>query len=121
MCRGGEDHWKKRKGKRTKEKAAKEGPEEGFPTANLQVFLAGLYTQTLMALGEIESPVSGKKEERLDEARYLIDTIDLLREKTRGNLTPEESKYLDNLLYDLRMRYVGSSKEPPAEQGAAAQ
>ena len=82
------------------------------------MFLAGLYTQTLMALGLVESPVSGKKEARLEEAQYLIDTIKMLQEKTKGNLTQEESTYLENLLYDLRMRYIEASKGAPAEQKA---
>ena len=91
---------------------------EPLPEANLQVFLAGLYTQTLMALGLVESPVSGKKEAHLEEAQYLIDTIKMLEEKTKGNLTEEESRYLDNLLYDLRMRYIEASKAAPEQENA---
>jgi len=106
---------------RPAQRRAEEGEAEELVEPNFQVFLAGLYTQTLIALGEVESPVSGKKEKRLREAQYLIDTIDMLRRKTKGNLTAEESRYVDNLLYDLRMRYVESSRESPTQQGGTAQ
>jgi len=82
-----------------------------MPEASFQVFLAGLYTQTLMALGEMENPVSGEKARSMPEAQYLIDTIEMLRDKTKGNLSDEESTYLENLLYDLQMRYIEATKK----------
>lgn len=91
--------------------------------ADLRVFLAGLYTQTLMYLGEVENPMTKKVEQNLPEAQYLIDTIDMLRQKTQGNLSAEEEQYVGNLLHDLRMRYVGAvdrsaagGKEPAEEK-----
>jgi len=102
--------------KEEEKKREERGRTEALPEANFQVFLAGLYTQTLVALGLVENPVSGKKVVRLDEAQYLIDTISMLGEKTKGNLTEEESTYLDNLLYDLRMRYIEVSRTGPAER-----
>ena len=47
-----------------------------------------------------------KTEKNLDLARQNIDLLALLKEKTKGNLTPEEQTLIDNLLYDLRLRYV---------------
>jgi hypothetical protein len=81
----------------------------------MQVFMAGLYTQTLMALGELENPLTGEKRRNADEAAMLIDTIAMLQAKTRGNLTPEESSYVQNVLTDLRMRYVRAAE--PSETG----
>ncbi len=93
-----------------REAAAPEGEaraaRRSFPEPSIPVFLAGLYTQTLIALGEIENPLTGKKQQSPDEAEYLIDTIALLQEKTEGNLEPEESAYVQNVLTDLRVRYV---------------
>ncbi len=86
--------------------AASAGPP---PEADLRIFLAGLYTQTLVCLGEIPHPASGETEKSLPEAQYLIDTIAMLKDKTKGNLTPEEAAYVDNILYDLRMRFVSAS------------
>jgi hypothetical protein len=85
-------------------------PEGGrLPEPSVQVFMAGLYTQTLIGLGDLENPISGKREFRPDEVSYLIDTIAMLRSKMEGNLSADETSYVDNLLYDLRMRYVAAS------------
>ena len=89
------------------------------PEASFPVFLAGLYTQTLVALGEIENPLSGKAEANLPEAQYLIDIIVILQKKTSGNLTSEEESYLNALLHNLRMRYVEAARA--GGEGASAQ
>lgn len=100
---------------------------EQLPEPNFQVFLAGLYAQTLMSLGEVENPVTTKRERNLAEAQYLIDTIDMLKDKAEGNLTEQEQHYVENLLHDLRIRYVNAlnagrpqhpqeASEPPAQQ-----
>jgi len=86
-----------------------------LPEPDIRVFMAGLYTQTLICLGEMENPVTGERKENLPEAQYLIDTIGMLQQKTSGNLTPDEGAYVENILYDLRMRFVNAT----AKQGAA--
>jgi len=94
---------------------AKEGEEQpadeqDFPEADFKVFVSGLYTQTLMALGQMEDPSTGDQEQSLPESSYLIDTLEVLREKTRGNLTQEESEYLSSIIHDLQMRYVQAAE-----------
>ena len=93
------------------EASAKEVPEPDF-----RVFVAGLYTQTLMSLGEVENPLTHKSEKNLPEAQFLIDTIDMLKQKTEGNLSSEEESYLVSLLHDLRMRYVRAAGQPAEEE-----
>ena len=83
----------------------RETPED-FPEADFQVFVSGLYTQTLMALGHVNNPQTGEQEQSLPEASYLIDTLEILRDKTRGNLEDEEARHLRNIIHDLQMRYV---------------
>ncbi len=100
------------------EDAAEAGPP---PEADLRIFLAGLYTQTLVCLGEIAHPASGETEQSLPEAQYLIDTIAMLKDKTKGNLTPEEAAYVDNILYDLRMRFVSASARGTAPGAAESE
>ncbi|MGD2173801.1 MAG: DUF1844 domain-containing protein [Candidatus Brocadiaceae bacterium] len=97
------------------------GGRRELPEPSIPVFMAGLYTQTLMALGAIESPAGGGKEQSLQEAEYLIDTIAMLKEKTRGNLDDDEEAYVQNVLTDLRMRYVGATgkKEDESEEAAS--
>lgn len=97
-------------------KAQKEGArEEGkraapLPEVNFSSLLLSLSSSTLLHLGEIADPQSGEKRKDLDLAKQSIDIISVLKDKTKGNLTEEEQKLLDHLLYDLRMRFVEASK-----------
>jgi hypothetical protein len=95
----------------------RETPED-FPEADFRVFVSGLYTQTLMSMGHMENPQTGETQKSLPQARYLVDTLEILRDKTEGNLTAEESQYLGNILYDLQMRYVEAVKEEGAQGGS---
>jgi hypothetical protein len=76
-------------------------PEISF--ANL---IFSLSTSALIQLGEIKDPATQEAEKNLPLAKQTIDLIGLLQEKTKGNLTPEEGQLMENVLYDLRMRYV---------------
>lgn len=69
-------------------------------------FVYGLYAQSLVLLGDAEHPETGKKAEpQLDEAKFLIDTLDVLAEKTKSNLTPQEEDALSRVVADLKMRH----------------
>jgi hypothetical protein len=57
-------------------------------------------------MGLVENPVTRKVEKNLELARHSIDMLDMLKKKTKGNLRKEEEKLLDELLYDLRMKFV---------------
>ena len=80
-------------------------PEITFPT-----FLLSLSTSALMHLGVIPNPVSGQLEKDLLMAKQTIDLLNLIRQKTSGNLTVEETQMLESILYDLRMNYVEAHK-----------
>ena len=73
-------------------------------------YLQGFVTQVLMHLGEIENPLQGEKTVNLDLAKYSIDLLGLIKDKTKGNLSEEEEKFLDGALYDLRMKFVAKSR-----------
>ena len=77
-----------------------------MPEASFMTLVAGLSTQVLMNLGEFPHPVSGKKEKDLDHAKYTIDLLGVIKEKTHGNLSAEEQEAIDITLYELRMKYV---------------
>ena len=79
---------------------------EPVPKPNFAQFLSGLATQVLISLGEMENPMTGRKQVDLAQAQHTIDLLDLLQEKTEGNLTPQEENFLTNVLHDLRLRYV---------------
>ena len=64
-----------------------------------------LMTQVLLYLGEL-APRGAEPQVNLDMAKFNIDLLGVLEEKTKGNLTPDEQKLLDTALYETRMRYV---------------
>lgn len=84
---------------------------EQSPEISFSAFVISLSTQALMHLGEMENPLSGKVETDMPVAKQLIDIIGVLREKTRGNLDSGEEKLMDDVLFDLRMRYVEAVKK----------
>ena len=66
-----------------------------------------LASTAALHFGDIPDPQTGERHEPdLVAAHQMIDLISLLQEKTKGNLTPDEAKLVDDLLYELRMRYV---------------
>jgi len=64
----------------------------------------------LIHLGDAPDPASKQKAENLDGAREMVDILELLQEKTKGNLTQQEDKYLESALFDLRMRFMQKTK-----------
>jgi len=94
-----------------KEEPKKETPKENNSEVNFTLFLTTLGLQAFVALGELEDPVSHKKKVNLEQARYMIDMIKVIQEKTRGNLTPTEEKTLGQLTYELQVKYVERSKQ----------
>lgn len=73
-------------------------------------FLLSLATTGMVHMGEIPDPVTGKRHESLAAAKEMIDILAMLREKTQGNLSPDESRLLEGLLYELRMKFLDKSK-----------
>ncbi len=79
-------------------------------TPDLTSLFLMLGTSAMIHLGAAPDPVTGQSLRDLGQARYTIDLLGLLKDKTEGHRSPEESQLLDDLLYDLRMRYLQESK-----------
>jgi len=88
------------------EPITEQGP---LPEIDFSQFIFSLSTSALIQLGEVQDPFTQTRAKNLPLAKQTIDLIGMLKEKTKGNLTPEEGKIIENLLYDLRMRYVKAS------------
>lgn len=88
--------------------------------ASFLQFLGGLAVQTLVHLGKMSNPMTDKTGVDLPNAKYSIDILGVLQEKTKGNLTPEENEYLQNVLRDLRLEYVAVSQGAEAGGDAPA-
>jgi hypothetical protein len=73
-------------------------------------FALSLATSAMMQMGEIPDPMTGRPVENLQAARQTIDILNLLKDKTKGNLTPDENRVIDGLLYELRLKYLSKSK-----------
>jgi len=87
-----------------------EGQRPPLPEVNFNSLIFSLSSSAFFNLGEIADPQTGEKHKDLPLAKYSIDIIVMLRDKTNGNLNDEEQKFLDNILADLRLRYVKAIK-----------
>jgi len=83
-----------------------EQPEVPLPRMDFTTFCLSLASSAMIHLGHAPSPESGKTEKSLPLAKQTIDILEMLEEKTRGNLSANEEKLLSTVLYDLRMRFV---------------
>ena len=85
------------------------GPEAPIE-ARFDVFLSGLGMDALIGLGDLPHPATKKRSVNLVHAKYLIDLLGLIEDRTKGNLKPDESQLLGDLLYQLRMRYLNKTQ-----------
>jgi hypothetical protein len=77
------------------------------PAISFAGFIISLATTAAVHFGDIADPNTGEREQPdLTAAHQMIELIALLQEKTKGNLTPDEATLVDDLLYELRMRFV---------------
>ena len=83
-----------------------------MPPASLELLITTLATEALVALGQVPHPATGEAHVHRNQAKYLIDTIDVVRQKTKGNLTPDEQQMIDSVLHQLRMVFLETG--PPA-------
>jgi hypothetical protein len=96
-------------------KTASEEPAEtttagGEPPLDFFNYIASLGFQAMIFLGEMPNPITNKVEKNLKQAKFLIDTLIILRDKTKGNLSKEEDDLLNGSIYELQLRYVDLSK-----------
>lgn len=92
-----DESWKEEVGKE-KEKVGTGSEEKPFPEADFYSFISGLGMQALMFMGE--------KEKNLTQAKYIIDTLIMLGQKTKGNLSEEEGGLMEGIIHELQMKYV---------------
>ena len=87
-----------------------ETPDSGISFAQ---FIISLGTTAAVHFGDLPDPATGEKGmPNLIAASQMIDILSLLESKTTGNLEPAEAKLLDDLLYDLRLRFVQAQQQP---------
>jgi hypothetical protein len=94
------------------------------PPATFEFLVQTIFTQALMAFGRVPNPITQQSLKNLDTARHFIDTLEMLQQKTAGNLEQDEQRLLDEVLHQLRMSYMqeqsasGSAEPTLPEAGA---
>ena len=83
-----------------------EQDQEDQPRLDFFNYIGSLSFQAMIFLGEMSNPITNKEERNLKQAKFLIDTLVLIREKTIGNLTKEEGELLNGSIYELQRRFV---------------
>ena len=76
------------------------------PKIDFLAYITSLGFQAMIFLGEIESPATKKKETNLLQAKFIIETLVMLRDKTKGNLEAQEDNMINTSIYELQMKYV---------------
>ncbi|MBN1271253.1 MAG: DUF1844 domain-containing protein [Candidatus Aminicenantes bacterium] len=90
-----------------KKKENKKDPQEiPLPPLDFSSIVLPFFIQATMSLGLVENPNGKKKEIDLNTAQRLIDLLDLLKQKTQGNLNPDEEKFLTGCLHQLKTRFT---------------
>ncbi|MFP4081164.1 MAG: DUF1844 domain-containing protein [Candidatus Aminicenantes bacterium] len=103
----------KNKEKNNKDKTKqekKDKTQEVVPPLDFSSLVLPFYTQALIKLGLTKDPLSDKEEVNLDLAKRLIDLLDLLNQRTKGNLKPEEEKFLSSCLQQLKLSYMEKAR-----------
>jgi hypothetical protein len=85
--------------------------EQGELQVNFLNYIMSMAYQAMIFLGEVPNPMTGQSEQNLRQAKFLIDTLQLVKEKTKGNLDPSEENMLGSSLYELQMKYVELSQK----------
>ncbi len=98
------------KGRSDTERAEESSPDqtrtEPFSELDFSAFILSLATSAQVGLGAVPNPQTSQSEQNLPVAKQMIDLLGLLKDKTKGNLSPDEQALLDTALFNLRMQYV---------------
>lgn len=84
--------------------------KEQLYSALLMNLVLTFQASAMQALGKVESPMTGKTEKNLEQAKMAVDMLDMLEQKTQNNLSSEEANFLTRVVSDLKMVYVQESK-----------
>ena len=88
---------------------------------NKRLFLSLIYSfqmQTMMQLGKLANPMSGKIERELEGAQVTIDMLDMLKEKSANNISDDEKRFLEQVIADLKLNFVEEKAKGPSDTPA---
>ena len=104
--------WKEQAAKEKEQLAEKVGESQprGLPPADFITHCASLATQAMIFMGAIANPLTGQADIDFEQARYVIDVLAMLKEKTEGNLKQDEQDTLDSLIGELKLIWVQAQR-----------
>ena len=103
-----------------KDDGPSQGPEDvQLPPTDFITIISMLATQAMMNLGTLPNPITGKAVMNIPQAKHAIDLIEVLEQKTKGNLTPQEDGMIENLLHEMRMAFVAAQAAPSGGPASA--
>jgi len=82
-----------------------------FHQPTFTIFLSSMSMQAMIALGRLANPVTKTTDRNLEQARFLIDTLAIVKDKTKGNLSEAEQSLIEESLYNLRIMYLEENKK----------
>lgn len=88
----------------------KDNNQKIIPPIDFSSLVLPFFTQALIELGQKNDPKDKKEKKNFDLAKRLIDLLDLLKERTKGHLKPEEEKFLNSCLHQLKIAYMEKAK-----------
>ena len=91
-----------------------ETPAQKLPPPSFALIVASFAAQASVALGQVPNPMTNKTEVDLDLAKHAIDTLAILEQKTKGNLTADEAGMLEAVLHQMRIAYLEAQKSRKA-------
>ena len=78
----------------------------------LFLYLVGSFEMSaMMAMGKIKNPVTDKTEKDMNQAQFSIDLLDMIKDKTKGNISDYEAKYLENISGQLKLNYIDEANK----------
>lgn len=111
--------------KQAVDKEPESGEEEiqgsQIPPASFSMLVTTLASQAAVGLGQPATPEQQQGQVDLGFAKHMVDTLEVLEEKTRGNLTTEEANMLTSILYQLRMAYVSVKNQVEQQSGKGSE
>ncbi len=99
-----DESWKEKT--KTAPQTEEKQEKSDLPEADFKFFLTTLGMQAWIALGMVPNPIDNKTEGNIGQAKFIIDTLEVLQQKTKGNLDKDETELIEHLLYDLRLAFV---------------
>ena len=82
----------------------------------LMYLISSFEMAALQQMGKIKNPINDKIEKNMEQAQFSIDLLDMLKEKTKGNLSDDEQKFLDHVLGQLKLNYIDEIEKDKKEE-----